>query len=131
MFKIYRIISPSTAQQYIGSTSRPLRQRFYQHTTAYHMGKFISSAEVVQHLDAKIELIEMCDQASVKEREAHYITCSPNCCNIRVPGRTIETPYPCYICTKCVSSRNMARHRREIHADTTIRPRRTTSRDLP
>lgn len=65
--KVYRIWSPSTGLQYIGSTCYPLHKRLYEHRRRYkayvangNTGRYYTSYEVLKEADHKIELVELC-----------------------------------------------------------------------
>jgi len=99
--RIYRIHSPLSSKQYIGSTTQPLAKRLSAHKAAYRRyvraGEergWISSFEVLgAGLDAvRIEEVEECPCACRRElevRERHHIQCAgEGCVNKNVPGRS-------------------------------------------
>jgi hypothetical protein len=94
--KIYKITSQMTNKIYIGSTCQSLYMRFNGHKTEIKT-KNISSSEILQYGDAKIELIEAFPCNSRKElekREGYYI--KENCnivVNKSVAGRTYAEYY--------------------------------------
>lgn len=79
--KIYRLWSPSTDLNYIGSTCGELRKRLHEHKCHYKRytdGKrgYISSFEVVKQADCRIVLVEAkaCnDKLEMLRLEAHHI----------------------------------------------------------
>ncbi len=79
--KIYRLWSPSTDLNYIGSTCTELRKRLHEHKCHYKRytdGKrgYISSFEVVKQGDCRIVLVEAkaCnDKLEMLRLEAHHI----------------------------------------------------------
>ena len=99
--KIYKIWSPSCCEIYIGATTLPLHQRFYEHKKKYEKfleGKIIStrSREILKYDDAKIELIKYCPCNSKEELnsiEAEHIRNTENCINLKIPGRSKKQYY--------------------------------------
>ena len=95
--KIYKITSPSRGLCYIGSTTQSLSMRMSGHRRHYKhwlkgKGNYCSSFEVLQHEDAKIELIKKFSCKSKKElheEEGKYIK-EIECVNKYIPGRTIK-----------------------------------------
>lgn len=86
--KIYKIISPSCEEVYIGSTAKDrLSQRMAGHRSDYRKwleGKmnYVSSYELIQHGDAVIVLLEKypCScRDELRAREQHWIGKYPNC----------------------------------------------------
>lgn len=99
--RVYRIHSPLSSKQYIGSTTQPLAKRLSAHKAAYRRyvraGEergWLSSFEVLSAgLDAvRIEEVEECPCACRRElevRERHHIQCAgEKCVNKNVPGRS-------------------------------------------
>jgi hypothetical protein len=87
---IYKISSPSTDLVYVGKTNLTLGQRFSCHHSDYKAwlaGKpkanYCTSYKVLEHGDARIELIEETENASGKQREVYWINAMPNTCNER------------------------------------------------
>ena len=83
---IYKITSPSTDLVYVGKTNLTLGQRFGKHNSDYRVWlagkrKAVSSYKVLEHGDARIELIEETEDASGKQREVYWINAIPNTCN--------------------------------------------------
>lgn len=84
--KIYKITSESTSMIYIGSTVKTLYHRFQGHKTEHNLQiKNISSSELLQYPDCKIELLENypCDtKEELLEREQYYMDINrPICVN--------------------------------------------------
>ena len=95
--KIYKLVSNSTDDVYIGSTDlQYLSQRIAKHRNSYKRyveGKrkgYVSSFMICQYEDVSIELVE--DNSSV-EREGYFIKTTPNCINEKVAGRTKKEYY--------------------------------------
>lgn len=93
---IYKIWSPSTGLQYIGSSTQPKAKRMAQHRLDkknYELGKrksWISSFLVLEHDDARIDIIEEypCEsKAQLDKIEGEYIR-KLDCVNKKIPGRT-------------------------------------------
>jgi hypothetical protein len=88
--KIYRITGGGMT--YYGSTTRELKARFNEHRTkfsAYKKGKgnFVSSFKVLEHDDAKIELVEDVlynKKYELALREKFFIS-NYDCVNINMP----------------------------------------------
>ena len=95
--KIYKIWSPSTDDVYVGSTCEPtLARRMAGHRKSYRHWKktgkhYLTSFEILEHGDARIELIEACPcetRDQLRAREGHWIRATGNRVNHRVAGRT-------------------------------------------
>ena len=93
--KIYKIVSPSTKQVYIGSTISPLQTRFNQHKNSYkmyvmypnHIPK-IMSYDIICYGNARIELLK---EIEVKTRDEltsieHKIIANHECNNKTIIG---------------------------------------------
>jgi hypothetical protein len=94
--KIYCIRSHLTDEVYIGSTTTPLSTRMVSHRTKFKNGIYVSSAEILKHGDAYIELIEEfpCDnKEQLNRREGQVIRSTANCVNKRIEGRTPAERY--------------------------------------
>ena len=95
--RIYKITSLQTEKIYIGSTTTALNKRLSKHKSNYKRfqdGKYrnVSSFEIIQYLDAVIELIEeqeFKDKNEMLFRERHYIEIY-ECVNKMIPIRTNE-----------------------------------------
>jgi ribosomal protein S27AE len=81
---IYKISSPNTDLVYVGETNQTLGRRFGKHHSSYKAwlaGKpkasYCTSYKVLEHGDARIELIEESDD------EDYWINAIPNTCNER------------------------------------------------
>jgi len=91
--KIYKIVSSQTDQCYVGSTIRPLTQRFSEHIHHFkypQSNHTRSSRHIMKYNDAHVVLIEEypCNsKLELELREKYYIK-SLNCCNQIVPART-------------------------------------------
>ena len=93
--KVYRILSNSTDEIYIGSTINPLYKRFGQHKCdykAYLRGEFsyVTSFEIIKYDDCKIVLVENCSCENIEQlraRERYWIE-NLECVNKQIPGRT-------------------------------------------
>jgi len=73
LYKIYKIVSPSTPSVYIGSTKEKLCRRFSNHKRSY--ASFLAgeranmtSLDIIKLGDSKIELVKEVDEA-VKDQE--------------------------------------------------------------
>ncbi len=96
--KIYRIWSPNRPDLgcYIGSTCNTLTKRFGDHKSVYQFYKngndgYCSSFEILEALDARIELVESfpCESRDqLNAREGYWIRNTPECVNIKVAGRS-------------------------------------------
>lgn len=88
--KIYKLTSNQTSNIYIGSTTRPLKQRLSNHKNDFKMNRLDSTArELLKYKDVKIELIEeypTTTQFLLEKREGEYIRASKNCVNKLIPG---------------------------------------------
>ena len=98
--KIYKLVSKSTDEVYIGSTCSPLKHRLSEHISHYKMfliGKmnFISSYHLVNYENVQIMLIEnfSCQtNAELSRREGYYVI-NIECVNEIIPGRTAKEFY--------------------------------------
>jgi hypothetical protein len=111
--KIYRIVSEKTDHLYVGSTTRPLLQRYREHRNLHKWfvkGKTralqsCTSSSIFKFNDARIELIEeypCANKLELDKREAQIIVNHfPNVVNRFLPGREWQghrKPRPvCYI----------------------------------
>ena len=95
--KIYAIKSPHTDLYYIGSTTRPLCDRFTKHKSCYKgylkgTYHFVTSFKIIEHDDAYIELLEEvnCENRNqLEKREGELIKENKsNCVNKFIPCRT-------------------------------------------
>src|SRR6185437_8544640 len=97
--KIYKLTSEQTDKIYIGSTIKSLEERLWAHKTAYnasnsgsHKTRKMSSFELLQYDDVKIELLENWPCDSKKELEvceSCYIRHNKDrCINQNIPTRT-------------------------------------------
>ncbi len=96
--KIYKIVSPSTDNIYIGSTTQTLAQRLGKHLGNYkdytinNINKYITSFEIIKLGDYSIVLLEECNynnRQQLHEKEAYYIKQNINICvNKYIPLRT-------------------------------------------
>ena len=92
--KIYAIRSKSTDKIYIGSTWRPLADRFNNHKSSFTLHQrglknFTSSSEILEFGDAYIELLELFPCKTKEElhaREGHWIRTTETCVNHRTAG---------------------------------------------
>lgn len=94
--KIYRIVSDSTDEVYIGSTCKLLCQRMSCHRAEYkrwHVSKAnkCTSYEIIKFGNAQIFLLELypCHSKAAAElnaRERWYIENTANCVNKQLPG---------------------------------------------
>jgi predicted RNA-binding Zn-ribbon protein involved in translation (DUF1610 family) len=134
---IYKITSPNTDLVYVGKTNRTLGRRFSGHLSndkrflAGKRKRRCTSYKVLEHGDARIELIEETEDASGKQREKYWINAIPNTCNERrglydqaandrarwaEKGEEINTKRrqkePCPKCGRIVNRGVMARHQR-------------------
>ena len=97
----YKITSTNTDKVYVGSTKKDINERLNQHEQDYKRyqdGKFhyITSFEILEYKDYKIELLENKICESKEERstlECKYIINTPNTVNRNLPGRTPEEYY--------------------------------------
>ena len=84
---IYKITSPNTDIVYVGKTNQTLGRRFSDHLSdrkrflAGERRSYCTSYKVLEHGDARIELIEETEDASGKQREEYWINAIPNTCN--------------------------------------------------
>ena len=93
--KIYKIVCNKTGMIYIGSTTKTLQQRLYNHKKDYKKyldGKYhyVTSYKIIENNDFYIELIEEFEYISKKdifEKEGAYIR-GTDCINERIPNRT-------------------------------------------
>ena len=90
--KIYKLWSDQSDMLYIGSTTQPLSQRLGGHKKNIKEKYNITGADMANHTNIKIELIENfpCDsKESLHAREGYYIRLFRNdLLNKRIPGRT-------------------------------------------
>ena len=97
----YKITSTNTDKIYVGSTEKDINERLNQHETHYRLFKdgkcrYITSFEILEYKDYKIELLENKICESKEERntvECNYIINTPNTVNKHLPGRTPEQYY--------------------------------------
>lgn len=80
MGKIYKIVCNITGEIYIGSTKvKYLCSRIANHKAQYKRYKkglnksYTTSYKILERNNYKTELIELCDDDKIKEREQHYI----------------------------------------------------------
>lgn len=93
--KIYKLIDDMNDLIYIGSTTRELKKRLWNHISKYNQyvkgnDKYVTSFEIIKRGNYRIELIEHYPCESQRElslREGYYIK-SNNCVNKRIEGRT-------------------------------------------
>ena len=90
--KIYKISSGETDSVYVGSTQYELKQRLCKHRTDYKRFKAglrtnISSFEIVQFNDAKIELVCLCDKENRCTEEKRVQDETENCINKYDPAK--------------------------------------------
>lgn len=137
---MYQILSDSAGLRYVGATSTSLEERLLRHKLhkkQYERGTYhrVTSFDVLNHPDARIELLEECDSKEhLHERERHYIK-QLDCVNRCIPGRDHREYHQdnkeaiharkrrkvqCYICDKYFSSSNLASHIRNIHTDSVV-----------
>jgi hypothetical protein len=93
--KIYRLISPSTDEIYIGSTTKPLYKRLQYHKSDYKKYlngtcQYVSSFELLKYDDYKIELIcdYPCNSRKELDREEGLYQRKMKCVNKNIAGRT-------------------------------------------
>jgi hypothetical protein len=96
--RIYKIFSSSTDKIYIGSTTKTINKRLIEHRTDYkrylnnNNYSNVTSFEIVQYDDAKIELIEELRYTEINElrkKERYFIELNwENCVNKNIPSRT-------------------------------------------
>jgi hypothetical protein len=110
--KVYRIVSLSTGEQYIGSTCNDLSKRMAQHRDGFRKwGRDNSSAycrsyEVLKHGDADIFLMETVEcktRDDLFKREGELMMCNP-CVNKIKPGiitTSCEHGRVRYSCREC------------------------------
>jgi hypothetical protein len=111
--KVYRIVSPSTGEQYIGSTCNVLSKRMAQHRDGFrkweqdNFSAYCRSYEVLKHGDANIFLMETveCKTRDDLFRREGEIMMSTNCVNRCIPGKLnlhiCEHNKTRYSCRKC------------------------------
>ena len=94
------IWSASANLKYYGSTTQPLSSRMSDHRKDYKRYKngncrYTSSYDVIQHDDAKIELVELypCESKSELERREGEIIREHECVNLVIAGRTAKQYY--------------------------------------
>ena len=96
--KIYKIVSPTTAKIYIGSTTQILCKRIAKHLTDYrayiidNTKKYMTSYEILKLGDYSIKLIEECNfenREQLRQREGYYIKLHHDIVvNKHIAGRT-------------------------------------------
>jgi adenylate kinase family enzyme len=90
--KIYKLTSSQTDKVYIGSTIKSLDVRFSNHKYDYKRrnNKYITSCDLLQYDDVKIELIKEfpCNTRKELEKEEGKLILENNCVNKCVAGRT-------------------------------------------
>ncbi len=99
----YKITSTNTCTDkvYVGSTEKDINERLQIHEAHYRLfkeGKFnyITSFEILEFKDCKIELIEnkFCEDKEERNTvECKFIINTPNTVNKHLPGRTPEQYY--------------------------------------
>lgn len=95
---VYRIFSDYTENEYIGSSIYEPLERLRKHKVdkkRYEEGKrrYITSFNILQYEDARIEVIELypCNnKKELEKREGEIIKQCPNAINKQIAGRTIE-----------------------------------------
>lgn len=94
--KIYKIITDDGKLTYIGSTTRPLIERFQEHKSDFRNKKFNSSSSIFDKYDMKnikIELIENypCNsRLELVSREGYWIR-TTKCVNMKNPMSEFKT----------------------------------------
>jgi len=94
--KIYRILSLNGGLCYIGSTTKPLAERFLQHMYGYKEKKqYCSSWEVLNKGDCVIELVKYfnCNSKTELAKEEGKYQREYDCVNKRIAGRTPNDYY--------------------------------------
>jgi len=88
--KIYKIIDNTNDSIYVGSTTRPLKERLKSHSDKYKkyingIGRFTSSFDIIKNNDYKIILIENypCDNINELHQREQYHIDNNNCINIQ------------------------------------------------
>ena len=97
----YKITSTNTDKVYIGSTEKDINTRLQIHEAHYRLfrdGKYnyVTSFEILEYKDYKIELLEnkICESKEERDTvECKYIINTPNTVNRNLPGRTPEQYY--------------------------------------
>ena len=91
---IYKISSKNTPRIYIGSTSRHPMIRLYEHRTKFRLHRkgqynYVTSFEIIQHEDHKMEILEESDYGSIEEMylREHELISMNDCCNTALPLR--------------------------------------------
>ena len=92
----YKIVSENTDKVYVGSTKKTIEERLRNHETNYNLFKdgkyhYVSSYDILEQKDFKIQLIETKDCETRKDRntiECQHIINTPNTTNKYLPGRT-------------------------------------------
>ena len=90
----YKITSTNTDKVYVGSTKKDINERLNQHEAHHRLFKdgktnYITSFEILEYKDYKIELLENKICESKEERgtvECNYIINTPNTVNKMLPG---------------------------------------------
>jgi hypothetical protein len=96
--KIYMLTTQKNCKIYIGSTTQTLNKRFSKHQSKYRKWsdgsdkEYITSYEILEYDDCKIELIEECpcnDKTEIYKREAHHMMLNKDfIVNKHITGRT-------------------------------------------
>jgi len=124
--RIYRIVSDSTADVYVGSTKESLSRRFGQHKAdykRYQAGRFnyVSSFDILKFEDARIELLsEIYDGENIKKVEQYWMENTTNCIN-KNRAIPMNATQRCKVCdcsiklgvskiSGCVINTNIKRH---------------------
>jgi hypothetical protein len=97
----YKITSTNTDKIYVGSTEKDINTRLQNHEAQYRYFKdgncrYITSFEILEYKDYKIELLEnkICQNREERDTvECKYIINIPNTINKYLPGRTREQYY--------------------------------------
>jgi hypothetical protein len=97
----YKITSANTDKVYVGSTKKDINTRLQIHEAHYQYFKdgkysYVTSFEILEYKDYKIELLEnkICESKEERDEvECKYIVNTPNTVNRNLPGRTKEQYY--------------------------------------
>jgi hypothetical protein len=86
LYKIYKIVSPSTNSVYVGSTKEKLCRRFSNHKRSYASylageRANMTSFDIIKLGDSKIELIKEVDEASKDQEELNVQQATEHCVN--------------------------------------------------
>jgi hypothetical protein len=114
--KIYKIWSAQTDKVYIGSTTQALSKRMSGHRASYRKKRsngipYTTSCQILDHDDAKIELIENCPCDSREHllvREGYYIRsldCVNKCIPAEIPKERVKCP-----CGSSILKANIGSH---------------------